>query len=210
MSNAEHGGHLGSAYSAERPEEIAKVYDNWAETYEEDMSIAGYRHPAICVALLARNLPSGPKPILDAGAGTGLIGEWLDILGYSHVEALDISKGMLSVAEKKGVYKALHNQALGGTLPFADNTFAGIISAGVFTTGHVGIEGLDELIRICNSGGVIVLTVKTSLWNAEFSAHIELLKQKQLITITDETPPYVSMPGEENTKPSQGIVLKVL
>jgi predicted TPR repeat methyltransferase len=57
------------------------------------------------------------------GAGTGLIGEWLAITGYSEVEALDISAGMLKVAGRKGVYKALHEAALGGTLPFYRQSF---------------------------------------------------------------------------------------
>ena len=56
------------------------------------MAVAGYRHPSICLALLARHLPRGSAPLLDAGAGTGLIGEWLGIMGYPHVEALDISE----------------------------------------------------------------------------------------------------------------------
>ena len=114
-----------------------------------EMSAAGYRHPTICLALLARHLPRGAAPLLDAGAGTGLIGEWLGIMGYPHVEALDISEGMLAQAARKGAYAALHRLALGGPLPFADGHFAGIVSAGVFTSGHVGAEGLDELIRIC-------------------------------------------------------------
>ena len=50
----------------------------------------------------------GAAPVLDAGAGTGLVGEWLGILGYPEVEALDISEGMLAVARAKGVYRALH------------------------------------------------------------------------------------------------------
>ncbi len=73
-----------------------------------------------------------------------LIGEWLGIIGYPHVEALDISEGMLAVAGRKEAYKALHRLALGSELPFGDGHFAGIVSAGVFTTGHVGAEGLDR------------------------------------------------------------------
>ncbi|TGQ03736.1 class I SAM-dependent methyltransferase, partial [Mesorhizobium sp. M00.F.Ca.ET.217.01.1.1] len=86
--------------------------------------------------------------------------------GYPEGEALDISQGMLDKAAAKGVYTALHCLAMGGPLPFADNAYAGIVSAGVFTSGHVGAEGLDELIRICRPGGVIVLTVKNTLWEA--------------------------------------------
>ena len=99
--NKDHGG-LGAAYEAQRPEDVAAIYDNWSETYDADMSAAGYRHPTICLALLARHLPRGAAPLLDAGAGTGLIGEWLAITGYPQVEALDISQGMLTKAAAKG------------------------------------------------------------------------------------------------------------
>lgn len=209
MSDAGHDGALGAVYGAKRPEEVAAIYDRWAETYDSEMSANGYRHPTICLALMARHLPRGAAPLLDAGAGTGLIGEWLAILGYPHVEALDISRGMLAKAEQKGVYAALHNLALGGPLPFADGHFAGIVSTGVFTSGHVGVEGLDELIRICRPGGVIVLTVKNTLWTDGFSARLEQLEAEGVLRRIEETAPYISMPGEAGTVPSRGVVLRM-
>ncbi len=45
-----------------------------------------------------------------------LLGEWLGILGYPEVEALDISEGMLAKAEAKRIYSRLHCLALGTTL----------------------------------------------------------------------------------------------
>jgi ubiquinone/menaquinone biosynthesis C-methylase UbiE len=208
MATGKHAGPLGAVYEAKRPEEVAALYDGWAETYDAEMSAAGYRHPTICLALISRHLPRGAAPLLDAGAGTGLIGEWLGIMGYPRVEALDISEGMLAQAQKKGAYAALHCLSLGGPLPFADGHFAGIVSAGVFTSGHVGVEGLDELIRICRPGGAIVLTVKNSLWDSGFSARISELEADGLILLEEETPPYVSMPGEPGTVPSRGLVLR--
>lgn len=208
MTQAGHGGHLGAVYDAKKPEEVAALYDGWADTYDAEMAAAGYRHPTICLALMARHLPRGATPLLDAGAGTGLIGEWLGIMGYPHVEALDISEGMLARAGAKGVYKALHRLALGGPLPFETGQFAGIVSAGVFTSGHVGVEGLDELIRICRSGGVIVLTVKNTLWEAGFAGRIDQLEREGSLLRVEETAPYVSMPGEEGTVPSRGLALR--
>jgi hypothetical protein len=117
---------------------------------------------------------------------------------------------MLDVAAAKGAYKALHCLALGGPLPFADGHFAGIVSAGVFTSGHVGAEGLDELIRICRKGGVIVLTVKNTLWEGGFAARIAELEGQGLIARAEETEPYVSMPGETGTIPSRGLALRRL
>ncbi len=210
MADSKHHGALGAAYAARRPEEVAALYDSWSQTYDTDMSAAGYRHPTICLALLARHLPRGSGPLLDAGAGTGLIGEWLAITGYPQVEALDISRGMLDQAARKGVYSALHCLALGGSLPFADGAYAGIVSAGVFTSGHVGVEGLDELIRICRPGGIIVLTVKNTLWEAGFAARIAELEAQGTVARVEETAPYDSMPGETDTVPSRCLALRLL
>ncbi|TPI20659.1 class I SAM-dependent methyltransferase [Mesorhizobium sp. B4-1-1] len=209
MADGKHSGSLSAAYAAKRPEEVAAIYDSWSETYDADMSAAGYRHPTICLALLARHLPRGAEPLLDAGAGTGLIGEWLAIIGYPRVEALDISQGMLDKAGVKGVYTALHRLAMGDALPFADGAYAGIVSAGVFTSGHVGVEGLDELIRICRPGGVIVLTVKNTLWQAGFAERVAGLEAQGRLKRVEETAPYASMPGETDTVPSRGLVLRV-
>jgi SAM-dependent methyltransferase len=209
LSESKHQGHLGAVYSAKQPEEIARIYDAWAESYDDEMARAGYQHPSICLALLTRHLPRGAAPLLDAGAGTGLVGEWLSILGYPRIEALDISPGMLAVARAKNLYTALHNLALGGPLPFADGYFAGVISAGVFTTGHVGPEGLGELLRICRPGGVVVLTVKDALWTAGFAAHVEGLASSGKAALVEETPLYLSMPREPGTSPSRGLVLRV-
>jgi predicted TPR repeat methyltransferase len=210
MTAPQHSGALGAVYDAKAPEEVAALYDGWAATYDAEMAAAGYRHPSICLALLARHLPRGAAPVLDAGAGTGLIGEWLGIMGYDHVEALDLSEGMLAVAAAKGAYKALHRLALGGPLPFADGHFAGIVSAGVFTTGHVGAEGLPELIRICRPGGAIVLTVKNTLWDSGFADAIAAHASAGRVAVAEETAPYVSMPGESGTIPSRAVVLRRL
>lgn len=204
-----HDGFLGAVYDSKSTADVAALYDKWAETYDAEMAQAGYRHPSICLALLARHLPKGAAPLLDAGAGTGLIGEWLKIMGYPTVEALDISEGMLKVAARKNCYSAFHVLALGGALPFKTHSFGGVISAGVFTSGHVGAEGLDELIRITRPGGVIVLTVKGTLWDSGFAARVAELEAKGLVARAEETDPYVSMPGETGTTPSRGLVLRV-
>lgn len=161
------------------------------------------------MALLARHLPRGARPLLDAGAGTGLLGEWLEIVGYPEVEALDISAGMLEVARAKGIYARCHNLPLGAALPFRDGAFAGIISTGVFTTGHVGAEALPELLRICRPGGVIVLTVKESLWQGGFAVSLEAAVASGRAGLAEMTEPYVSMPGEPGTTPSRAVALRV-
>ncbi len=209
MSDDKPGSHLDAVYAATGPAEIARQYDRWAETYDADMSAVGYRHPTIALALLTRYLPRGASPVLDAGAGTGLIGAWLKLVGFPVIEALDISEGMLAVAARRGVYDKLHKAALGGPLPFRDGAFAGIVSVGVFTSGHVGAEGLDELIRICRPGGIIVLTVKTTLLSEAMAARLDQLEAAGMLKRLETTEPYVSMPGEVGTIPSVGMVLRI-
>ncbi|MDA0998798.1 MAG: class I SAM-dependent methyltransferase [Proteobacteria bacterium] len=203
MALGEHEGHLGRVYDAKAPDQVAAVYDGWAETYDAEMARAGYRHPAVGLALLARHAPHGAGPVLDAGCGTGLLGDWLGILGFAPVEGLDISDGMLAIARRKGSYARLHHLALGTALPFADGAFTAVISTGVFTTGHVGAEGLPELARITRPGGVIVLTVKTTLWEQGLGS---ALAADPGLEIVEQTAPYVSMPGEAGTVPSLAMV----
>ncbi|TGQ87079.1 SAM-dependent methyltransferase, partial [Mesorhizobium sp. M1C.F.Ca.ET.204.01.1.1] len=78
------------------------------------------------------------------------------------------------------------------------------------TSGHVGAESLDELIRICRPGGVIVLTVKNTLWEAGFAERVAALEAGRTVVRVEETAPYVSMPGEADTVPSRGLVLRVI
>lgn len=202
---AEHEGALGAVYAARTAAEVAAAYDAWAEGYDGEMARAGYRHPSIGLALLARHLPKGAAPVLDAGVGTGLAGPWFGILGYPEVWGVDISDGMLAVAARKGAYARLSRAVLGERLDFADGQFAAVISTGVFTTGHVGAEALAELCRITRSGGVIVLTVKGTLWDGGFEAALRSLPV-DLLEVTD---PYVSMPGEAATTPSRAVVARV-
>ncbi|MFM7783195.1 MAG: class I SAM-dependent DNA methyltransferase [Gammaproteobacteria bacterium] len=207
MAN-EHEGFLGAVYRAATTTDVAALYDGWANSYDKEMAMAGYRHPAIGLSLIARHLPKGSGPILDAGAGTGLLGEGLALLGYPHVEALDISAGMLAIAAQKKCYAAFHHASLQERLPLADDTYAAVISIGVFTSGHVGVEGLDELLRVVRPEGIVVLTVKNTLWESGFAERIVTLTAQGVLSCLDETIPYVSMPGEAGTVPSRALVLR--
>lgn len=206
MADKAHDGHLGAVYQAKSPDQIAAAYDGWAASYDEEMARTGYRHPTIGLALLARHLPKGAAPILDAGVGTGLTGAWFGILGWPEVEGIDISEGMLARAAAKGVYARLSRAVLGEILPFPDGHFAAVISTGVFTTGHVGAEALPELVRITRAGGPIVLTVKETLWQGQMAAAVDSLAGARLV---ESTEPYISMPGDPATTPSRAVVLRV-
>ena len=113
---------------------------------------------AECLDAAAKQVfPETPKDqlkILDAGAGTGLTGIELYKLGYTNIEALDISQEMLNVAEKKGVYKRfvctpLTEQRIA---EFETGEFDALISAGVLVKAHVRPAAFVEMIRMVKTG----------------------------------------------------------
>ena len=197
---------LDAVYGATNPSELSEAYDQWAASYDSDMAEVGYRHPALALALLARHLPKGSEPILDAGAGTGLMGEMLGTIGYPVVDALDASPGMLEVARSKGAYRELHHAFLGEPLPFPDGRYAAVVSTGVFTAGHVGVEGIPELLRVVRSHGLIVLTVKLTVWEDGFAEYLRKLEHEGTVRQVELTPQYLSMPSGAETSPCIGVV----
>ena len=82
--------------------------------------------------------------VLDAGAGTGLVGERLCEAGYRDLVGIDLSPGMLAVARGKDVYRELRQTNLGESLAFPDDAFDAVISVGVFTTGHAPAHAFDD------------------------------------------------------------------
>lgn len=210
MTQGKHSGSLGDVYAASTATEIAEIYDRWSDTYDEYMEQCGYRHPAICVALLARHVPAGALPVLDAGVGTGLIGGLMNIIGYQHIDGLDISTGMLDRAREKGVYRELHVADLTQPLDLPDGSYRAIISSGVFTTGHVGSEGLHNLLGLCQTGGHIVMTVKAPVWNDDVKHAVAKLESDGKVRLLEQTDPYVSIVGEADMVPGLAIVLERL
>lgn len=205
-----HEAELGDAYGARSSEELAAVYDRWSAGYDDHMAGLGYRHPAVCVSLLARYVPTGQGRVLDAGAGTGIIGEFLVLLGYAPVDGVDISQGMLDQAAAKGIYADLRVADIKQPLELASDQYRAVISSGVFTTGHVGSEGLDQLLAVCQAGGHVVITVKTGIWQDDIQPHLHALARNGKVRILDQTDPYVSMPGDPNTIPSLAVVIEKL
>ena len=210
MTQGKHSGSLGDVYAASTATEIAEIYDRWSDTYDEYMEQFGYRHPAICVALLARHVPAGALPVLDAGVGTGLIGGLMNIIGYQHIDGLDISTGMLDRAREKGVYRELHVADLTQPLDLLDGSYRAIISSGVFTTGHVGSEGLHNLLGLCQTCGHIVMTVKAPVWNDDVKHAVAKLESDGKVRLLERTDPYVSIVGEAGMVPGLAIVLERL
>ena len=92
------------------------------------------------------------------------MGEILEALGYTNVEALDLSEGMLAVAERTGVYTALRRMTLGEHLDYPDGLFACVVASGVLSLGHAPPASLDEIVRITRSGGSVIFSVRADAY----------------------------------------------
>lgn len=188
--------HLKDVYAADGDASaLGRSYDGWAGDYDADMSGWGYRHPSVIAGMVGRHAPSTGTVILDAGCGTGVLGETLSVLGYGTIDGIDLSEGMLAVAGAKGCYRELKQQMLGEVLDFATGSYDVIVSSGVMTPGHAPASCLDELARILKPGGHMIVTITEQAWVDSYGDAVAGLAAKQVLSPHDESRRYVSLPG---------------
>ena len=151
-------------YSATNNQELAERYDQWAADYDKDLEDDfGWVAPQRCCEVFAKYVDKAAK-ILDAGAGTGLVGKILSGMGYSSLDAMDLSQGMLDESRKKNVYQGFHQMVMGESLGFSTDTYDAVITVGVLTVGHAPPSSLDELVRVTKPGGHIVFSLRPDVY----------------------------------------------
>lgn len=166
---------LDAAYGLRTPEDSIRLYRDWSARYDAGFAARqGYRLPEAVAEVFAAS--GGEGPVLDVGAGTGLLAARLAALGVGPVDAVDISAEMLAQAAAKGVYRTLHRLDLTQALPLAEGAYAGVVSSGTFTYGHVGPEALDELLRVAAPGARFALSIHSGVYrSAGFAAKLAAL-----------------------------------
>lgn len=175
-------------FEAQNSHELAARYDEWAQSYETDMG--DHSGPQEAVDVLARYTAPGSL-ILDAGCGTGLAGQLLAARGYTQIEGLDLSAGMLREAAAKGCYKALHQLTLGEPLNLPSATYDAILCIGVFARAHAPSASLYELLRITKPGGYIVFTLRPEFYvSTDFKATMSDLTDSGRWKLLETTSPF--------------------
>lgn len=149
---------LKSAYALTSNAEVEALYDDWAFSYDTSFGQAqGYQSPReIALGFIGLG---GTGPVLDVGAGTGLVAEFLTKASVTPIDAIDLSASMLDVARSKGIYRNLIVADVTKPIENAEGPYNGIVSAGTFTHGHVGPEGIPPLLDLAASGAVFALSV---------------------------------------------------
>ena len=191
-------------------EDIEKRYDRWAESYDRDM--VGHRKywlQAFTGDLFIKYVKNRDARILDAGAGTGLSGEYISGKGYHNLYGIDISGEMLDEARRKEVYHRLDRMVLGETLDFSDNYFDAVLGVGAIGTAPA--ESFDELIRVTKSSGLIVFRLTTDYYDLpRFRRKILSLEETGKWKLVEKTDPIVGLPGESLDTYQYGFVYQVL
>ncbi|MFW5654256.1 MAG: class I SAM-dependent DNA methyltransferase, partial [Roseicyclus sp.] len=155
---------LDDAYTIDGAAEARRLYDDWAGTYDDSFTRAwGYVAPARIAEIFLAEGGAAAEPVLDIGAGTGLLAEALPGL---EIDGIDISAEMLARAGAKGLYRARIEADLTARLDLPDAAYGGFVSCGTFTHGHVGAECLPELLRIARPGALFCCGTRPAVYDA--------------------------------------------
>ena len=189
-------------YSSKSNSELTKRYDEWSKDYDKDLTEDfGWTAPKTAADFLVKHIRPD-SIVLDAGAGTGLVGMALAAYGFQNITGMDMSKGMLEQAGQKGVYAQLDQMTLGEPLEYDSDTFDAVISVGVMTLGHAAPESFDELVRITKPNGFIVFTIRTDVYlNNGFKEKQEEMAMKKFWRIIEVSEEFQPLPvGEPDVK----------
>lgn len=181
------GPDVDTAYALKTPEDSRKLYAGWADSYDSGF-VAQNDYILHIETAHAFVEAGGSGPVLDVGAGTGLCGAVLAQLGVEPIDATDISAEMLTMAMRKDVYRDAIEADLTQGLPIPAYSYAGVVSSGTFTTGHVGPNEIDELLKVARHGAQFALSINAQHYEsvgfaAKFAAlepHISELTLKDV------------------------------
>lgn len=185
----------GADYSTDS-ETVEKDYDTFAETGSFDGTFDdwGYVGPETAAAILKNYVPINSR-ILDAACGSGLTGTALKNLGYQNIDGIDISAGLLALAEESGAYTNLDRVDMQAfPLPFADGEFDAVNFIGALTYFET-VEILRELCRIVRSGGFVVFSQRDDIMrNKNYQKKLDALVEEGLWKRTFGTEPMPYLP----------------
>ena len=185
-------------YSSKDNQELAERYNQWSKDYESDLSQDfEYLAPQKSAEVFAKHVPKDAR-ILDAGAGTGLVGAILAEMGYGQMMAMDLSQGMLDEARKKQVYEDFHQMVMGKTLDYDTDSFDAVITVGVLTVGHAPASSLDELARVTKPNGHIIFSLRPDVYEGKgFREKQDELEAQGMWQLVERTEKFQPMPKWE-------------
>ncbi len=174
---------LENAYKLATPQDNTAYYDEFAETYDAEFAQAlGWEYPN-AIATLYREY-AGPHhvSIADIGCGTGLVAQALAI-GPDQIDGIDISQEMLAISRRKALYRKTIQADLMDDPGPIKNAYGAVVSAGTFTSGHVGPQALESLLDIARPDALFIIGVNKAFYlDADFDPVIRDLQTRGAIS----------------------------
>ncbi len=172
--------------------EARSFYADWAASYDHDvyatLKVVGSHRIA---DLLQTHVPDVKSiEVLDAGCGTGAVAERLKFRGFELIDGIDLSPEMLQVARDKQLYRSLQEANLNEQFTLPHSPYPAIVSAGTFTTGHVGAKGFQNLFSHLRQGGLMACAIAIPVWERDqLAALVSTLPVNVLANRVDATIP---------------------
>lgn len=190
------------AYSATTREDLLRLYEEWAETYDADHDAIGFFGHRTAAGIVAKYTPFATVAnVLDAGCGTGAAGSALHSLGFENLTGIDLSREMLARAADKQVYRHVAQADLGQPIDsFPCNYFDAAVLVGVFSYGQAPAHALDEIVRLVKPGGVVAFTMRLDFFEQDamsVRSKMEELDQSHAWKLLETTEPEQYLPKSD-------------
>lgn len=135
-----------------------ELYASWASTYDNEVQKNGYVTPERVAKALKDIVTNQSEVILDYGCGTGLSGFALQAVGFTNIDGLDVSQEMITLAEKKSIYKKLTVFDPSTKIPVHADQYKIITAIGVIGTGAAPLEVFDNLFSLLPPSGLFAFS----------------------------------------------------
>jgi predicted TPR repeat methyltransferase len=187
------------------PREVAERYDDWARSYDDDLTAWSYRAPVVVAETVLARHPAASSA-LDVGCGTGLVGRALRGGGFAgEILGLDISQASLELARESGAYSSLEVADIQQALDLEDDSVDAVVCVGVMTYLPDVEKVWREFARVARPDGLVVVTQREDLWPARHcQAVVERLHDDGVWSPLDITGPAPYLPDGYGGTPAVG------
>ena len=174
---------LSKVYSTTENKELQ--YDEWAATYESDLvNDLNYVAHKEASDIFRSVVADRSQKVLDVACGTGLVGEYLQSLGYRDLHGVDFSKNMLDLSRDRNVYQHLWQHDF--TTPVSpDESYDALICVGLFSYTIPKISDMHNVVNCVVPGGYCIITVNGSAWT-DLDLESKVLTESTLHNFTIE------------------------
>lgn len=163
--------YLDKVYDLSGSKAVRGFYDDWANSYDDEIAENGYATPGRCAEALVRLATPFDTRILDFGCGTGISGQAFRQAGFTLLDGVDLSFDMLEQARSKGIYENLRQ------IEASENLGRGyrvIAAVGVIGVGAAPPAAFDTVMGALEPGGRFVFSFNDhALEQPEFPAKLE-------------------------------------